>query len=66
MLRAVSPFDHKYEEPVADVSVTLPPVQKVVGPEAEINGNEGGAFTVTRLSTDIALLQPPALVTRTV
>ena len=40
--------------PVADdeVSVTLPPVQKVVGPPAVIVGVDGIGFTVTTLAID--------------
>ena len=36
---------HKYEEPADDVSTTEPPVQKVVGPPAEIVA-VGSAFCV--------------------
>jgi len=42
-----APFDHKYVEPALDVSVTLPPAQKVVAPIAVIVGCAGTGFTVT-------------------
>ena len=47
-----------------DVSVTLPPVQKVVGPLAVTTGVEGFAFTVTVVAADVAE-HPLALVTVT-
>ena len=34
----VAPVDHKYVVPILEVNVTLPPVQKVIGPPAEIRG----------------------------
>jgi hypothetical protein len=36
--RVVSPFDHAYESPAVAVSVMLPPLQNVVGPEAVSTG----------------------------
>jgi hypothetical protein len=62
----VAPVDHKYVVPALDVSVTLPPVQKVVGPPAEIVGADGKAFTVTAVGADDELWHPFALVTLTV
>lgn len=50
----VAPFDHSQEVPLIAVSVTLPPVQKVVGPEATTVGS-GGAVTVTAIGVEVAL-----------
>ena len=49
--------------PLLAVKVTLPPLQKVVGPLAVITAG-GLAFTVTVVGADVAL-QPDALVTVT-
>ncbi len=48
--------------PVAllEVSVTLPPLQNVVGPPAVIDGVGGIALTVTVTASDGALVQAPA------
>jgi hypothetical protein len=46
--------------------VTLPPMQKVVGPEAVMVGVAGRALTVTIVAIDGTLWQPFALVTCTV
>lgn len=43
------------------VSVTLPPVQKDVGPDALMVGVAGAAFTVTVTGTAVAELQPDAV-----
>lgn len=43
------------------VKVTLPPIQKLVGPDAEIVGVEGTGFTVTVTGTAVAELQPKAV-----
>ena len=53
--------------PVAllEVSVTLPPVQNVVGPPGVIVGVAGAGFTVTTVAADGALVQP-LVVTMTV
>ena len=61
----VAPVDHKF--PLADdeVKTTLPPVQKLNGPPAEIVGVAGKAVTVTVVPADVAEVQPP-LVTATV
>ena len=40
--------------------VTLPPVQKVIGPLAEIVGVAGIAFTVTTVGAETADVQPAA------
>ena len=61
--RVVAPFDHAYEAPAEAVSVTEPPAQNVVGPDAVIDA-AGGAFTVTFVGADVAL-QPFAFVTLT-
>jgi hypothetical protein len=44
-----------------DVSVTLLPVQKVVGPSGVIVGVAGGAFTVTVVAAEGALVQSPGV-----
>jgi hypothetical protein len=49
--------------PALEVSVTLPPAQKVNGPPADMVGVAGKAFTVTTVAADEALWQPEALVT---
>ncbi len=46
-------------------NVTLPPAQKVVGPDAVIVGVAGSGFTVTTVGADVAE-QPLASVTWTV
>jgi hypothetical protein len=66
MLRVVAPVDHRYAELMLDVSVTLPPAQKVVAPEAVIVGVTGMGFTVTVVGSDAVLRQPNELVTCTV
>ncbi len=52
MLCVVAPVDHKYVTPALEVRVTLPPVQKVVGPPAVIVGCAGTGFTVTVLAAE--------------
>ena len=42
-----------------EVSVTLPPLQKVVAPEAVIVGVAGNALTVITVGADAAELQVP-------
>ena len=59
----VAPLDQRYDEPADAVSVTLPPVQNVVGPPAVMLA-VGLALTVTAVGTDVAL-QPFAFVTVT-
>ncbi len=44
-----------------EVNVTLPPVQKVVGPSGVIVGVAGVGFTVTVVALEGALLQPLAV-----
>ena len=46
ILEVVAAVDHKYEVPALDVSVTLPPEQKVVGPPGVMVGAEGMVPTV--------------------
>ena len=55
----VAPFDQIF--PVADdeVRVTLPPVQNVVAPEAEIVGAAGPAVSVTTVAADVPVAQVP-------
>jgi hypothetical protein len=55
MLDVVAPVDQRYEVPALEVSVTLPPAQKVNGPLAVIVGAAGKAFTVTTVAADAAL-----------
>ena len=59
----VAPLDQRYEEPAFAVSVTLPPGQNVVGPDAVIVA--GWACSTLTLVGDEVALQPPALVTVT-
>ena len=55
----VAPFDQRF--PVADdeVKVTLPPLQKVVAPEAVIVGVSGPAVSVTTVAADVPVAQVP-------
>ena len=66
MLCVVAPVDHKYPTPELDVSVTLPPAQKVVGPDAVMVGAGGNELTVTSVAAEGKLRHPLALVTLTV
>jgi hypothetical protein len=59
----VAPVDQRYDAPLDAVSVTLPPAQKVVGPEAVMLA-AGFALTVTAVDADVAL-QPLPFVTVT-
>jgi hypothetical protein len=43
--------------------LTLPPVQKVVGPDGVITGVEGNGFTVTVIAFEGAEVQPPLFTT---
>jgi hypothetical protein len=54
----VSPVDHVFPEAEEDVSVTLPPVQKLVGPLALIVGVAGVGFTVTAVAAEFEDVQP--------
>ena len=47
MLLVVAVVDHVFPEATLDVNITDPPVQKEVGPPAEIVGIAGKAFTIT-------------------
>jgi hypothetical protein len=60
----VAPLDQRYEEPALALSVTLPPGQNVVGPEAVIVG-VGQVVTTTGVAALVAL-HPVASVTVTV
>ncbi len=62
--RVVAPVDQAYDEPAFAVSVTEPPAQNVVAPDAVIVA-AGKAFAVTLAGGDIAL-QPFASATVTV
>jgi len=66
MARVVAPVDHKYPELTLDVRVTLPPVQKVVKPEAVMVGVAGVGLTVTEVAREAVLRQPNVFVTCTV
>ena len=58
----VAPVDHTLPLAALDVSVTLPPAQNVVGPEAVIVGVAGVGSTVTFL---VAFAGQPFAVTTT-
>ena len=60
----VAPVDHRYELAALAVSVTVPPAQNVVGPEAVIVGVVA-ELTVTAVAALVAL-QPFASVVVTV
>ena len=60
----VAPVDHNQDAPALAVNVTFPPLQKVVGPPAEMVA-VGLAFTVTVVAEDV-LLHPSTSVTVTV
>ncbi|MEO6486922.1 MAG: hypothetical protein ABIO78_03150 [Thermoanaerobaculia bacterium] len=49
----IAPFDHEYDEPGLAVSVTLPPAQKVVGPDAVMLA-VGVVVTVTVVGAEVA------------
>ncbi len=49
----VAPFDHEYDGAGLEVSVTEPPAQNVVGPEAVIVRGTG-VFTVMRIGAEVA------------
>ena len=51
----VAAFDHRNVVPALDVKVTLPPLQNVVGPPAEIVGVAGKGLTVTTVAAEAAL-----------
>ena len=56
------PFSsHWLPEAAEEVSVTLPPVQKVVGPLAVTVGVDGMRFTVTEVCADAGEVQPLAV-----
>ena len=60
----VAPVDHAYVVAALDVSRTLPPAQKVVGPPAVIIGVPGLEFTITVVVAEVAE-QPGPLLTVT-
>ena len=59
----VSPFDHRYEEPISDVRIWLPPAQISTVPEGVIAGVEGRGLTVTTVVPEGTLVHPAAFVT---
>jgi hypothetical protein len=50
---AVAPFDQRFPAVADEVSVTEPPSQKVVAPEAVIVGVAGTGFTITGITFDV-------------
>ncbi len=52
---------HKLPDADDEVSVTLPPAQNVVGPDAEIVGVAGIGLTVTTFAADGDDVQPLAV-----
>jgi hypothetical protein len=54
---------HWFPLALLEVSVTLPPVQNVVGPPALIVGVAGVGLTVTVVDADAALGQPLVVTT---
>ncbi len=58
----MAPVDHKYSELTLDVSVTLPPAQNDVKPEAVMVGVAGVGLTVTEVAREAVLRQPNVLV----
>lgn len=60
IVEVVSPVDHKYENPTGAVNVIFPPLQKAVGPDGVIEGEEGSGFETTDTSEE-GTLQPFAL-----
>ena len=59
MLWVTAPVDQRYDAPALEISVTLPPEQKVVGPEGVIVGFAGKGFTVTE--TCLFTVEKPSL-----
>jgi hypothetical protein len=55
----VAPFDHRLFVGEEDVSVTLFPEQKVVGPPAVMEGTAGIVLTATTVAVDVAEVQGP-------
>lgn len=62
---AVPSLIHWFPVEALEVSVTLPPVQKLTGPLAEIVGVAGRAFTVTLVPAETNV-HPPVTVALTV
>jgi len=59
----LAPFDHKLPVEAEDVSTTLPPAQKVVGPPAVIVGAAGAGVTETVTAVELGEEHPPASLT---
>lgn len=66
MLLVVAPLDHRYKVPTDEVSVTLPPAQRVVEPVAVIVGVSGNGFIAIVVAADGRLRQPSSFIVRTV
>ena len=60
------PFDQLLPDDAEEVRVTLPPLQKAVGPFAVITGVLGLAFTTTVVGTDNNDVHPFTLTYETV
>jgi hypothetical protein len=58
-----APLYHWFPLALLDVSVTLPPVQNVVGPLGVIVGVAGAGVTVTAVDAEAALGQPLVVTT---
>jgi len=56
----VALVDQVFPVVAEEVSTTLPPAQKVVGPPAEIVGAAGIGLTVTAIGADVEAGQEPA------
>jgi len=65
MAAVVAPFDHTFPVVSDEVSTTLPPLQNVVVPPAEITGAAGIGFTVTSVTADTVEGHPSALTKET-
>jgi hypothetical protein len=59
----VAPVDQVFPVAEDEVNVTLPPVQNVVDPLAEMVGVAGSGFTITVVATDVAVQVPLLTVT---
>ena len=62
---AVEPFDHKYDDPLLAVSITLPPWQNEVWPDVEIEAVPPDVPTLTLAANEVAE-HPELFVTLTV
>ena len=58
-----SPLDQRLPLAAEEVRITLPPVQKVVGPLAEMVGVAGIGFKVMVVGAELAEEHPPTFAT---